>query len=216
MIVKRFFLLRFDDFKKLEYMKKLLLFIVLSIITVNATNAQDFRFGAKAGLNLSTFTGDAFTGFDTRASFHIGALVELPLSEKFSIQPELLYSEKGSDLDDFFLFQFKANLNYIDIPVMAKYYVIEGLSIELGPVASILVKAEGSDKGVVKDVSDLYKTFDFGIGIGASYRLPMDVFFSLRFVKGVLDANERDSLDDYSSDFKVQNNVFQISAGYSF
>lgn len=197
-------------------MKKLYLFTLLSLLTITVSKAQEIRFGAKAGLNLSTFTGDAFTGFDTRASFHIGALVELPLSEKFSIQPELLYSEKGSDLDDFFLFQFKANLNYIEIPVMAKYYVIEGLSIELGPVASILVKAEGSDKGVVKDVSDLYKTFDFGIGVGASYRLPMDVFFSLRFVKGFLDANERDSLDDYNSDFKVQNAVFQISAGYMF
>jgi hypothetical protein len=60
------------------------------------------------------------------------------------------------------------------------------------------------------------------VGIGASYRLNNGIFFSLRFNKGIMDISEDeeyyDPYDDYyySYTYKNQNNVFQISAGYSF
>ncbi len=197
-------------------MKKLLLFAVFSIFTFTFTLAQEFRIGVKGGLNLATFTGDALTAFDTRASFHIGGLVEIPISEKFLVQPELLYSEKGSNLDGFFGFGIKTRLNYLDVPVLAKYKIVKGLSTELGPVASILVKAEGVRDDESRDVSAFYKNFDFGIGGGATYRFSRGLFLSLRFTKGLLNINEPQAPDDNNSDSKVQNNVFQISAGYSF
>ncbi len=192
-------------------MKNLFLITLLSICTFHASKAQNLRFGAKAGLNLSTFTGDALTGLDTREGFHIGALVEIPLSEKFSVQPELLYSQKGSEF-----FSRELSLNYLDIPVMAKYHIIKGLSAELGPVASILLGAEETDREVVVDVSDFTKKFDIGIGAGATYRLDLGVFFSLRFTKGLMNISKSNPSENYESDWKVQNNVFQISAGYSF
>lgn len=192
-------------------MKKLLLFTILSILVLTAVNAQDFRFGAKVGLNISTFTGDSFTGFDTRASFHIGGLIEVPISEKFSVQPELLYSEKGSDF-----FNLETRLSYLDIPVMAKYHIIKGLSAELGPVASILLNAEQETSGKVDDVSDFTKTFDIGIGGGVTYAFPMGVFFSLRFTKGLMEISQPEKSDLTDSVLNVENNVFQISAGYLF
>lgn len=185
--------------------------MLISLLAVNVSKAQEIRFGAKAGLNLATLTGDAMTGFDTRTSFHIGGLVEIPLSEKFSVQPELLYSEKGSEF-----FSTELSLGYLDIPVLAKYHIIKGLSAELGPVASILLKAEETKRGEVKDVSEFTKTFDLGIGGGATYRLPMGIFFSLRFTKGIMNISKNDSPENDESEWKVQNNVFQISAGYSF
>ena len=192
-------------------MKKIYLFILLSVLTISFSKAQEIRIGAKVGLNLATFTGDALTGLDTRAGFHIGGLVEVPISEKFSIQPEILYSEKGSQF-----FSDEVNLSYIDLPVLAKYHIIKGLSAELGPVASFLVNAERVQRGKETDVSESTKSFDLGIGGGVSYRIPMGVFFSLRFTKGLMNISETDTSDGYNYNSKVQNNVFQISAGYSF
>ena len=192
-------------------MKKTLLFTFITVFAVFAAAAQNISFGAKAGLNLATFTGDALTGLDTRASFHIGGLVEIPITEKFSIQPEVLYSEKGSQF-----FGEELNLSYIDFPVLAKYHIIKGLSAELGPVASFLLSAEQHRGGKDADVSDFTKSFDLGIGGGATYRLPMDIFFSLRFTKGLMNISENNTSEGYSSGSNVQNNVFQISAGYMF
>lgn len=98
---------------------------------------------------------------------------------------------------------------------MGKYHVIAGLSGELGPVVGILVKAESADydTGVVGDTKDQFKSVDIGIGIGATYRLPMGVFGSLRYNKGVTDIND---INDPDFNAKNQNNVFQISAGYTF
>lgn len=197
-------------------MKKPLLVFFITVFAITLSNAQEFKFAAKAGLNLATFTGDALTVIDTRLSFHIGGLVEIPLSEKFSIQPELLYSEKGSNLDTFFSSRIKTRLNYLDIPVMAKYHIVNGLSAEIGPVTSILVKADGTSKNGTKDISDFYKTFDFGIGGGVTYRIPMGMFFSLRFTKGLMNINDGEYSDSNNSTSKVQNNVFQVSTGYFF
>lgn len=192
-------------------MKKRNLLILFLFAAFNFSQAQEFSFGAKVGLNLANFTGDALTGLDTHTGFHIGALAEIPLSQKFSIQPEVVYSEKGSEF-----FSTEVSLGYLDIPILAKYHIIEGLSAELGPVPSILINAKEERSGESKDVKDGTKTFDFGIGIGASYRLPMGIFFSLRFTKGVMDINKEDSSENNNTVLKVQNNVFQASAGYYF
>ena len=193
-------------------MKKFLLFTAMAIFAFVNANAQgEFRIGFKAGVNIASIGGDYTYGvgsFGSRTGFHLGALVEVPINDKFSVQPEILYSAKGSNFDlssgdtDF-------KLDYIDLPILGKYHIIQGLSAELGPVIGVLVKADYDDE----DVKDEFKSVDVGIGIGASYRLPMGVFFSLRYNKGVIDVNDS---DDPFLDYKKQNNVFQASAGYSF
>lgn len=195
-------------------MKKLLLFIPIAIFTFANSNAQgEFRIGFKAGVNIASIGGDNTFGvgsFGSRTGFHLGALVEIPINDKFSVQPELLYSMKGSNYD-FSTGDTDIKLDYIDVPVMGKYHIIEGLSAELGPVIGILVKADADDGDETVDIKEFYKSTDIGIGIGASYRLPMGVFFSLRYNKGLTDIN-----DDPEINAKNQNNVFQVSAGYSF
>ena len=69
--------------------KKTLL-IIIAAFTLS-TQAQETLFGVKAGLNLASIGGDDAGDAKTRSSFHIGGLVEIPVSEKFSVQPELLY-----------------------------------------------------------------------------------------------------------------------------
>ena len=199
-------------------MKNLFLAAVFTALTVTSAFAQgEVRFGLKGGLNLASIGGDAiyagFGGFNSRTSFHIGALVEIPFTDKISLQPEVLYSSQGSKTNYGFGTSADTKLDYIAIPIMGKYHIIAGLSGELGPVINILASAEGLDSNtaIVGDVKDQYKSLDIGIGIGASYRLPMGLFGSLRYNKGVTDIN-----DDMNVTGKNQNNVFQVSAGYTF
>ncbi|MAB39409.1 MAG: hypothetical protein CL528_04125 [Aequorivita sp.] len=206
-------------------MKKLLLFTAVALFALTSVQSQEFRLGAKAGLNVATLGGDSYYGglgsLGSRTSFHIGGLVEIPLMGKFSLQPELLYSSEGSDWS-FGTLGEDTKLDFVRVPVLVKFYVIEGLSAEAGPVFGVLVNAEGTyydDDGdlVSGDAKDYYRSFDAQFGIGASYRLNMGVFFSLRYNKGLLNVNEEYRVlgTTYNSG-KNQSNVFQVSAGYSF
>ena len=77
-------------------MKKLLLFAAVAVFGLSNVNAQEVKFGAKAGVNFATITGDETSGVDSRTAFHIGGVAEIVISEKFSFQPELLYSGQGA------------------------------------------------------------------------------------------------------------------------
>lgn len=205
-------------------MKKILLLAGVALFSFSM-QAQELRMGAKAGVNFASLGGDETDDLDGKTGFHIGGLVEIPITEKFAVQPELLYSALGAKVEESeeifgetFTYESKLKLDYIAIPIMAKYYIIDGLSVELGPQFGILVSAKseteisggGESESDEEDLKDFYNTLDLGAGIGASYRLPMGVFFSARYVLGFSNINKD------SDDFKNQNNVIQISAGYSF
>lgn len=220
-------------------MKKLLLIFGVAVFTLS-TQAQEVRLGVKGGVNFASVGGDDLGDIKGRTGFHIGGLVEIPVSDKFSVQPELLYSAQGakSEYSESFAEMgmnisvkatSKINLDYINIPIMAKYYVIDGLAIEAGPQIGFLMSAkakgdveitgdfppelldmfEGEFGSMDEDVKDQFSTVDFAVGLGASYRLDMGVFFGLRYNLGLSNINKE-------GDGKNQNNVFQISAGYSF
>lgn len=190
-------------------MKKILLFIAVATITFTTAQSQEIRLGAKLGLNIASLGGDSYGlgSLGSRTSFHIGGLAEIPLSGNFALQPEILYSAEGADWSLGTLGSSDLKLDYIRVPVLAKYYFIEGLSAELGPSFGVLMNAKAGDE----DIKDGYNSFDVAIAVGASYRLNMGVFFSLRYNKGLLNVN-----DTNESNIKTQSNVFQISAGYSF
>jgi len=206
-------------------MKKLLLFVAVTVISMNLDQSHEFRLGAKMEVNIASLGGHSYYGglgsLGSRTSFHIGGLAEIPLMGKFSLQPELLYSSEGSDWS-FGSVGDNTKLDYIRVPVLAKFYIIEGLSAEAGPVLGVLVNAEGNfynedDILVSGDAKDIYRSFDAQFAIGASYRLNMGVFFSLRYNKGLLNVNEEyEVFGNRYNTGKNQSNVFQASAGYSF
>mgnify|MGYP003109005581 FL=1 len=204
-------------------MKKVFFIAVLAVFGVTATQAQEVRLGAKGGVNFSSFSGDGFDAFDDpegRTSFHIGAFAEIPVSERFSIQPEVLYSGQGFDLvsregaDD-----TEVQLDYINVPVMAKVYLIEGLYAEAGPQIGFNVKNEidsdpdDAGSGEIAINEDVINDIDFSVGVGAGYRFNNGLFLNARYNFGLTDVfNNEDLLID--SDAK--NSVFAVSAGYSF
>lgn len=194
---------------KPRIMRKLSILTALTFLTFLATNAQEFAFGIKGGVNVASLGGgNAYAGigglssFDSKVSFHVGGVVEVPISEKIAVQPELLYSSQGSNWD-FNSSGSSLKLDYVNLPVMVKYYIIEGLIAEAGPLAGFLLSTN-ADK-------DDFKSLDIAIGIGAAYKIGDNLFFGLRYNKGIMNINDDPDLNGTN-----RNNVFQVSAGYAF
>lgn len=179
-------------------MKKIVL-SALAIFAFGFANAQDsegMKFGIKAGLNMSNLTGDA--DGDGKTGFFVGGLVDFSVAENFHVQPELQYSSEGAD---------EAGISYLRIPIMAKYYVMEGLSLQAGPSIAFKIGAEDDF------IDENTKSLDFGLGIGAGYELPMGVMFDVRYTLGLSDISDGEAAD---AGFETKTTMFQIGVGYRF
>ncbi len=94
-------------------------------------------------------------------------------------------------------------LNYLNIPLMGKYYLTKGFSLETGPQIGFLLSAKDKDT----DVKGAFNTVDFGVNFGLGYKLDNGLHFGVRYNLGLSDINSIDSFTD-------KNRVFQLSVGY--
>ncbi len=206
-------------------MKKLLFFIAIAVMCFVNLNAQEVKFGVKAGLNLANISGDDTEDLDGRTAFHIGGVAEIMITDKFSFQPELLYSAQGAKStyeDQFEKEEITIKLDYINLPLMAKYYVAEGFSIEAGPQIGFLMNSEADYEYIDKedpefnesgteDLKDEIKGIDFGVNLGLGYKLENGLNFGARYNLGLSDLWDIDT-----GGIKNQNSVIQVSVGYFF
>lgn len=209
-------------------MKKIAIVLVAALFGTLMVQAQDeVSIGFKGGVNFAKLQGDNIEDADGRTGFHLGALVEIPISEKFSVQPEILYSQQGLQterlLDDITDgLELKLKLDYITVPVLAKYYVIDGLSVEAGPQFGFLAKAEsetnlsgGSVEGsTTADVEDQFAGFDMGAAVGAGYELNSGLFFQARYIIGLSNVDNSDEGGLFEDD--LTNSNLQLSVGFKF
>jgi opacity protein-like surface antigen len=180
-------------------MKKFL-FAVITLLMVHGAMGQ-IKVGVKAGGNLSTIN-TVHISCDMKFGFHIGGFAEFVMNDKISIQPELLYSTQGASATQDGV-TVNANVNYINVPVLLKLNIAEGLSAEIGPQVGILVGAKQGSKNIKEDCY----TFDLTAIAGLSYT------FAEKFVVG---ARYGFGLTNISKDVKTQNRVISLSIGYKF
>ncbi len=211
-------------------MKKLLLTAAIAAFGFSNINAQNISFGAKAGVNLANLTGDIENN-DMLVGFHVGGVAEYMFDEKMGLQAEVLYSSQGtklsySETDSFGTYEEegKIKLSYINIPVLFKYYVTNGLSLEAGPQVGILVSSEAeysykeTSEGVTVsesetvDLKNETNSLDFGFNFGLGYKMDSGLNFGARYNVGL--ANIVDS--DDSDDEDLKNGVIQLSVGFMF
>lgn len=194
----------------------------LMLGAVTATTAQDNSqsslspsFGVKGGVNFATISGDDFDSPDSRTSFHVGVFGEFPVAEIFSVQVEALYSGQGfeSNVDGGLVGgdgNVEYQLDYVNVPVLAKFYLMEGLSIEAGPQFSFKVNeeidADANADGGDWDLNEA-KDFEFGVAGGLTFQTSMGLFATARYIQGITDIFE---------DADAKNSVFQLGIGYKF
>ena len=195
-------------------MKKiyLVLLVCSSIITSAQSSKREegIKIGIKAGINFSNFNGDVPDNNLMRNGLHFGVLSEIIVSDKFSFQPELLYSAQGFK-DDTPGLSSKNRYDYINIPLMVKYYAYNNLSVEFGPQVGFLINADNRSNAGNADIPD-QNIVDFGMNLGLGYELPNGIFFQGRYNLGITNVNGASNNDQ----IKYTNSVFQLSVGVFF
>jgi opacity protein-like surface antigen len=188
-------------------MKKVI-YAAVAVCMFGFAKAQNVNFGAKAGLNISSVSGESDA--KSRVGFAVGAFAEFKVSEKFSIQPEVLYSVLGAKAKGVSGTESSNySLSYINIPVMAKYYVAEKFSLEAGPQIGFLTSAKYTEGSSSIDIKNLYKSTDFGLNVGAGYDVSKNIAVGVRYTAG---------LSNISTDSatKQRNQNFAIALAYKF
>ncbi|VDH15034.1 OmpA-like transmembrane domain [Algoriella xinjiangensis] len=200
-------------------MKKLILGIAL-FGGLSAANAQ-IDLGVKGGLNFPTLSGDSrqLMGDQTkfRTDFYVGGYANYKITDQISFQPELLYSKQGAGIKTTDNSNTKIVTHNINIPLMGRYEIMEGLNVEFGPQLGFLVSAkakseEGKTDTKVK-ITDNFKTFDFGLNFGAGYKVTDELEINARFTKGLSNINNVFP-EGMNNNYKITNTYFSIGVAY--
>lgn len=206
---------------------------VLAITIIGFINAQTqdstssdshFKFGVKAGYSLSNmkFFDEKL---DSKSYFYAGLVGEQPISSKFAIQAEVLYTQIGGteqlpviDFTDTGVIEtgrrlkFDYQLTQIQVPVSAKYYFIPDLSVSAGMNVAFNVSEKVKTKEVVNgSKSHNYegiKSVNLFPFLGAEYKINDKFFVDARYNFNFFEINK--------GDFTTKVGFLQAGVGYRF
>ena len=178
----------------------LVLTVTMVLATVSANAQKPIKFGFKGGINSAKFVGDDTGGLDGRTGIIGGLFANLKLAKGFSLQPELLYAQKGAKgpmTVESIPVDATIQMDYIEIPVLLKYNLGGRGSLSpflIGGVAFSTIKSSKTKASVVglpllTGESDNFneRSSDIGIVVGGGIDLSMGltrISAELRFTAG--------------------------------
>ena len=204
-------------------MKKVFVLIAAAIVCVSAS--AQFQIGGKVGVDMTNFWGpDVEHGM--KPGYQVGLIMEYKFSPKFGIAPEVVFAAQGGkskalafDIDhhgiELTSTDIKYNANYINVPVMFKYYVTPDFSIDLGPQVGFNVYNKAKAKGVDEtfDMKDITKGVDFGVGLGGTFNLTENAFVQARYTMGLTKVFKDEQV---LGENKAKNGNVQVAFGMKF
>ncbi len=214
-------------------MKKILFMAAAALVSTGAF-AQGIQWGVKAGLNMASISDNKTEGMNSkmRMGFHVGAVGEYTINDFVGVQAELLFSQQGQKMtpkegDG----KSVAKLSYLNLPVMAKLYLTDGLSLEVGPQFGYLMSAKRKSEDFPAEsemngeqdlldkkdmgVDDYMKRFDVSAALGLSYKFACGVDVAARYNLGLTKVSDK-MVDDNDKKISPKNNVIAVSVGYRF
>ncbi|MDL1913350.1 MAG: PorT family protein [Bergeyella sp.] len=203
-------------------MKKLFLGLGLFAGSLAFAQFSEANFGVKAGGNASTLTPNGSSIKESvknnyKFDFYAGVFARIPVSNRFTLQPELLYDRLGTkskETVDGITKSYTQRLNYLTIPVMVQYNFSPKFYVEIGPQASLFLDGKGVRKvsGSNTSESNSNKTdrnevnnFVFGAAAGLGYYFTPQIGVNLRYVAGI-NGTQRNS----NRDNAIRSNSFQL------
>ena len=182
---------------KFTMMKKILI-ILLSIVAINCISfGQKIDIGVKGGVNFSKLDiPDIHTS--NKTGYHFGAYSLFKFAN-LGIQPEIIFSQQGSqvDLADW-------DTKYLNIPIILKLYLGAGFNLQGGPQFGFLNKAELDGNSIKENL----KTADFSVGLGVGWDTPIGLKLDARYNLGLTDNSDDPA---YAT---IKSQVFQLSLGF--
>ena len=189
-----------------------MIFAVMMLSAMTASAQQEvgtWSVTPKVGINLAKVT-DA-NDASMQVGLVAGADVNYQIAEKFAVSAGVFYSMQGAKQkyrEGGISFDEKVKLDYINIPILAQFYVVPGLALKAGIQPAFNVKhkykVESGGSSAEADYPD-FKTFDFSIPLGVSYEFSnfvIDARYNLGLTK-LVDNGE-----------SSKNSVIQFTVGY--
>ena len=182
---------------------------VMAIMCLTA-NAQKMRHSAgqitiqpMVGFSVGTFRGEyssaTITGNEARVGLAIGAEAEYyTTADWLSLSAAVKYEQLGWEWKN----ANTVKLDYIDIPLMANFYVAKGFALKIGLQPGFLVN-DNANGGC--------KSFNFSIPVGLSYEFKNGITLDLR---GGYSLTRVDKFD--GNDLKYYTDGGSLTIGYKF
>lgn len=198
----------------MKTVKQLMLLMVLILLGSVAYS----QVGIRVGVNLANQKFES-QGITVEPSSILGlnaaVVYNIEVSELFSVQPELHFIQKGSQIEIPPLGDFKTTGNYLELAVAAKFNVVkfgesDKVYVAVTPSAGYLLSAKTKvgDESEDYEFTDDDNRIDFGIGLGAGVQFA-GVFLDVRYNIGLANLTKVD-------DSSVKNNGILIGLGYMF
>ena len=172
-------------------MKKII-FLSLMVLFTAKSLSQGVDLGIKVGANFATLT--ELPNVDTRTGLNFGAFFTIKFNDKIAIQGDVLYSQQGAEFD-----LDKVDLDYVNVPIVFKYYLVKKLNLHIGPQFGFLVSDFDAS-----EFEDSYESTDVSGVVGLGLDLPLGFRVDGRYNFG---------LTEFLPDLK--NNVFSLSVGWT-
>ncbi len=195
--------------------QRIIYLFILSFLTAGTAMAQGIKFGVKGGANITKIDGVPFSA-EFKYGYHLGGYMEIKLSDKLSLQPELLWNQtqtqRSSNLNDIYknLLNLNASsnitLNYLSVPILLNYKVANILSLQAGPQFGILID---QSKTVLANGQSAFKQGDFSMLAGAQLNL-LGVNVYGRYAIGLNNVSDVAQPDNWKSQ------GFQVGLGFTF
>ncbi|MDR7370846.1 porin family protein [Flavobacterium aquidurense] len=175
-----------------NFLCALTLFMTASFGVLQAQDEKvTTEFGVKGGFNMSNLYQSEADDNNVLYGFNAGVYATLPVSDFIAIQPEILFTTKGSELEynnAFASGNAKFKLNYIEVPLLVRVNITKNFNVHAGGYASYLVNSKVTGDGDFNfeeeiDTEDLNK-FDAGLsaGVGVDFN---PVSIGLRYNYGL-------------------------------
>lgn len=166
--------------------------------------AQGVRIGAKAGANMTKISGKSFNEeFDL--GYQLGLFSEIDFSQKFGVQPEVLYSQVNTKRSSGFNSIYSniaepgatedIQLKYLSIPILLRYNLGKFVTLNLGPQFSVLVD---DNENMLRNGENAFKRGDFSMVGGVGLNLSRFRVYG-RYNVGLNNINDIDNQDEWKS-----------------
>lgn len=176
----------------------------------------------KGGFTASNFRGDDKKNFGnegTYNTFHAGVYAQFGFNDKFSLQPEVLYSRQGfkgsNPANPIQTGVYTTRLDYVQVPVLLVYNFLDNVSLHVGPQVSLLTKVKEGDrerKLVSNSATYNYSSLDYGLAAGVEARVgPARV--GGRYTAGFNEIIKDPKNTAAQSVTDIKNGMFQVYVG---